>query len=1099
MSESEGASIDLSVNADEALQVFAQLASAARDADEQVQQLKQHLAAQVTTAFGVQGQQPQTYQQASAVLSRMDPTEVAQAAPEIAQTRQALNVRRAEMTSRAMDFVGANPQVVTQPLPDTLAQFQQAMAERAQQQQSQRERQAQQQAAGVERPARYGYETTPPPPQPPQAMSRPIPATTPAMQVAGPMSMAPLATTGDARLAQALSVQAPPIPAMGTSAGRGDNAATSALPDDLQRLATAAIAADEGIRRLQERLVEQVNAQMGAAGIRPQTFEQAQDLLGRMPAADLAAAAPDVVVTQQRIADRSAQVTGQAADFAGANPQAAGQPVTPQLLTQFQEAQARQAEQSQRQQEAQQARQPQPTASSSVPSGALPGDPVSTAARYGQAPASTPLSPFGQPGASTNDTTQQDRAGTQLGERFAQALTRSGVGMVTGGIQGAASAAGMGATGDLVGALARPLMELVSAPLAIGAAVIGGAAGIGLGVNALQSKYAGEQQGLAGSVGTTTGATPSSELTTAQQAGWSMMYHEADSVAAARQLGDMGVQSGQLGAGLTASMALSRVGGIGLDQTTNLTGSLMQSGMSGNQVGDYFAQLDQAARQSGVSVARLTEGIVHLNQAAGIGQISVNGLAAAQALTDQTGTKIDIAQAMSGAIGATGTTALSQGALLGLNPAQFEAATQDPARLLDAYAGLAKRYDVGTGGVQVAQQAMSAAGFDFSKMDSHQADVFTRKLVSEGPNAAQRYEDTLTRKENAPGAPGPHNFAELTQASVTVAHNITSASEQAKLDFEQGGNALVRGADKAGQSLTDAIAHHNLAAVSADTGGSATQRMARERHSDPRAYVADTEGNTSVTATQQGPYVNTFDAYKLNAAEANGLTLPGGGHMTSETFLALQQASQRTHDPLAVLLSQAGREATNPRTGLVDPSIVSSDGGYGLGQFTDPGAAVKYLGQASHELGLGAVTASNWHQAALNPKIAAQGMADYDAANYASKEAGGRWDHALAQYNAGPNGWNYTGHPGQGRDYGTTVDQGALKVEVQLGGSVDITQDGHKVGSAQAGQHIRATATHSVDPTRRHVASQSYGPQDRTPPAPGIPTLPGHFGGPIRR
>jgi len=1023
----ESANIDLSVNADAALETFQQLSTAARAADTDIQALKERL---------------------STLTNNQEATGATM--PEIAQTRQALNVRRAEMTSQAMDFVGANPQVVTQPLPDTLARFQEAMAQREQQQQAQRERQAQQQAADVERPARYGYDTTP---QPPQSMSRPIPAT------------------------------------------------TSAVPDDLQRLGAAAVAGDAGIQRLQQHLVEQVSQTFGAQGLRPQTYEQASGYLQRLPAADLVAAAPEIGVTQQAISARSAHVTGQVADFAGANPQAAGQPIT-QLLAQFQEAQTRQAEQSQRQQEPQQARQPQPTASSSVPSGAQPGDPVSNAARYGLAPASTPLSPFGQPGASTNDTTQQDRAGTQLGERFAQALTRSGVGMITGGIQGAASAAGMGATGDLVSGLARPLMAALgdALPLAAGAlGVVGGAVGIGLGVNALQSKYAGEQQGLAGSVGTTTGATPSSELTTAQQAGWSMMYHEADSVAAARQLGDMGVQSGQLGAGLTASMALSRVGGIGLDQTTSLTGSLMQSGMSGNQVGDYFAHLDQAARQSGVSVARLTEGIVHLNQAAGIGQISVNGLAAAQAVSDQSGTKIDIAQAMSGAIGATGTTALSQGALLGLNPTQFEAATQDPAKLLDSYANLAKRYDVGTGGVQVAQQAMSAAGFDFSKMDSHQADVFTRKLVSEGPNAAQKYEDSLTKKENAPGAPGPHNFDELTKAGVTVAHNITSASEQAKLDFEQGGNALVRGADKAGQSLKDAIAHHNLTAVSADTGGSATQRMARERHSDPRAYVADTEGNTSVTATQQGPYVNTFDAYKLNAAEANGLTIPGGGHMTDTTFLALQQASQRTGVPLAVLLSQASKEATNSRTGMVDPSIISADHGYGLGQFTDQGSAVQYLNQASKQLGDGTVTASNWHQAALDPKIASLAMADYDAANFKTKQAAGRWDHALAQYNAGPQGWNYTGHPGQGRDYGTTVDQGALKVEVQLGGSVDITQNGQKVGSAQAGQHIRATATHSVDPTKKHVAAQSYGPQDRTPPAPGIPTLPGHIGGPIRR
>jgi len=177
-----------------------------------------------------------------------------------------------------------------------------------------------------------------------------------------------------------------------------------------------------------------------------------------------------------------------------------------------------------------------------------------------------------------------------------------------------------------------------------------------------------------------------------------------------------------------------------------------------------------------------------------------------------------------------------------------------------------------------------------------------------------------------------------------------------------------------------------------------------------------------------------------------------GASLSASTFSALEAATQRTGVPLPVLLAQSRQEATV--NGKIDPSAISSDGGYGLGQFTDQASAVKYLGQASHELGLGAVTASNWHQAALNPKIAAQGMADYDAANLASKASGGRWDKALAQYNAGPNGWNYTGHPGQGRDYGTGIAQGAVTLQVQLAGSVDITQNGQKVGTAQAGQHI---------------------------------------------
>jgi len=163
-----------------------------------------------------------------------------------------------------------------------------------------------------------------------------------------------------------------------------------------------------------------------------------------------------------------------------------------------------------------------------------------------------------------------------------------------------------------------------------------------------------------------------------------------------------------------------------------------------------------------------------------------------------------------------------------------------------------------------------------------------------------------------------------------------------------------------------------------------------------------------------------------------------------------------------------------------DPSAVSADGGYGLGQFTDPSVAVKYLGQASHELGKGPVTASNWHTAALNPEIGAQAMADYDASLVSSKSAGGRFDKALAQYNAGPSGWNYTGHPGQGRDYGTGVMQSAQQIQHTLGITVTVQdQNGNKVGQTKT--------QHNVDTSRKVVAAQSYGPSDTQSPTVGLP------------
>jgi hypothetical protein len=1122
MSEDENVGIELGVDADAALETFQQLATAARGADTDIQALKEQLntlTSQVTTGATT---------------------------PEIAQTRQALNARRAEVQGQAMDFVGTNPQVVAQPLPDTLDQFQQAMAEREQQQQAQQQRQAHQQAAGVERPARYGYETIPPAPQP-YAPLTPLSASTANVDVAS-SPISPIATGADP-LAQALTAQAPPASApTGASADGISAAATGALTDDIQALAAAAVAADPALRQLQERLREQVNQTFSAQGLHATTYEQAAGFVARMEPAGLAGAAPDIAQTTDAITARQVEVTGQVRDFAAATPDATSQPLSTQqdMLIRWQEALRRQSPQQQPQGQDPNDTQPSVNAGTyyqqSVRSGPLvppPPEGMERLARYGVYgatvdqrgaanpwPAATPAFGPTSGGGVGNDTTQQDRSDTVLGDHIAQALTRSAGGLVAGGINGAANAAGMGATGDLVAGLARPLMSLMgefAAPLAVGAAV-GGAA---LGVGDLRAHYAGDRQSLAGSVGTTTGATPGSELSAVMNAGWAFNYKEAESAATARQLGTMGVQSDQLGGGATAAMALSRVGGIGLDQATSTVGGLMQSGMSGNQVADYLAKLDQAARQTGVSVTRLAEGVTHLNQAAGVGQISINGLAAAQALTDRTGTKIDIGQAMAGAIGATGTTALAQGALLGLNPAQFEKATQDPAVLLDSYANLAKRYDVGTGGVQVAQQAMSAAGFDFSKMDSHQADVFTRKLVAQGPGAAQAYEDSLTKKENAPGAPGPHTGADYVQTAKQIADAITGPTAKLGIVLDEGASALgnaagainravartdprygLNGADTSagpnphhiqptrplqGDSTAilgppspydlginpnaidftnpTALAHQanrNQAPWDAHNQVLLQDNLAHNRAGDASKFGYDASGDAAFGA---------ISGTAVNQGMAGQLKINGAG-LSASTFSALEAAASRTGVPLSVLLAQSRQEATV--NGKIDPSAVSADGGYGLGQFTDPSVAVKYLGQASHELGKGPVTASNWHTAALNPEIGAQAMADYDASLVSSKSAGGRFDKALAQYNAGPSGWNYTGHPGQGRDYGTGVMQSAQQIQHTLGITVTVQdQNGNKVGQTKT--------QHNVDTSRKVVAAQSYGPMDSQSPTVGLP------------
>jgi len=515
-----------------------------------------------------------------------------------------------------------------------------------------------------------------------------------------------------------------------------------------QELTAAAKEADASIQQLKQHLTEQVAQTFGAQGLRPQTYEQAQGFLQRMPAADLAAAAPEIAATQQAISARSATITGAAMDVTGA-PGASNQPIQ-QLLDQVRQLLTVQ--------------QQQQTASGG---GAAADGSATSPARSGGTPnggsSSLWLAGAPTPGGTPPDVTQQDKSANLFGERIAQALTRSAGGLMAGGIQGAANAAGMGATGDLVGGLARPLMSMLGEFAAPLAAVVAVGAG-GLAVNAQQAHYAQEQQSLSGAVGTTTGATPLSELRTVQNAGWNYLYGEKDSVAAANQLGQAGVLSNQMPGGLNDAMALSRISGLDLGQTTDLTGGLMKAGASSTQVGDTYASLDEAARHSGVSLDRLVTSLKTLQQAAGASQLDVNGLAAAQKLA---GSNVQVGQALAPLVGATGTDAMQQMAMLGLNPAQFAQAQAHPQVAWDAYASVAKRYDIGTYGTQTAESALQAAGLDMSGMSGQAASTLVQKLVSQGPRAAEDYAASLLTSKARRG-PGHTTLATYTSRAWTL-------------------------------------------------------------------------------------------------------------------------------------------------------------------------------------------------------------------------------------------------------------------------------------------------------------------------------------------
>jgi len=836
-------------------------------------------------------------------------------------------------------------------------------------------------------------------------------------------------------------------------------------------LTSAAKAADASIQELKQHLTEQVAQTFGAQGLRPQNYEQAQGFLQRMPAADLAAAAPEIVATQQAISQRSATITGAAMDVTGA-PGGANLPVQ-QLLDQV-----RQLLTTQQQQQA------------TGGSGASGGGNGSSLARYGGTPSDGGSSPW--PAATpafgpnpSNDTSQQDRGANLIGERFAQALTRSAGGLMAGGLSGAANAAGMGATGDLLSGLARPLMGMLgefAAPLAAGAAVVGGA----LGVNAQQTHYEQEKQALSATEGTTTGATPSAELINAQRTGWQYLFHEQESVAAAQQLGSAGVSSSQMGGALNASLALARVGNISTGEAAGLTSQLMQAGQSPTQVGDTYAQMDQAARQTGVSLSRLISGVRELGQAAGVGQISVNGLAAAQALA---GTSVNFAQASSGTVGSTGTGALAQAAMLGLSPSQFEQAQRSPAALMDSYANLAKRYDVGSGGVQVAQEALSHAGFDFSGMKGPQADEFTRRLVAQGPGAAQAYEASLTKKETALGAPGPHNAQDFYKEGIDAANRVNSAMDKAAIWSEQIAAKMAL-AEQSAANIADAASRDPRYTKSGTDLSAGPNRYhiqpTRPLQGDntvPLAPLPPYDLGIGLIGSAPAPTPRGFvpNLPGLVAAQHQGLQVPnlaGSEQYASPAIVKdIVSAAHAAGISPGVMLAQAAQESG------FNPNNRAKDGGTGLFQFTDPGASRQYLGQASRELHR--TMPSDWHQAALDPQVASRAAADYDKALLQGTH--GNWAKAAAKFNAGENGWDLTNKPGQGQMYGIGVAGNGETVQHQLAISVTVQdQNGNKVGQTKT--------QHNINTSKKVVAAQSYGPQDNSSPTVGLPLgLPGRI------
>ncbi len=358
----------------------------------------------------------------------------------------------------------------------------------------------------------------------------------------------------------------------------------------------------------------------------------------------------------------------------------------------------------------------------------------------------TSASPFPLPALPDIPPQVDEAQATRTGDAFARALTRAGGNGLSSLIRAPFEAAGMGSVGTAVGDLARPAAGLLSEVPVLGG-VIGGVAavaGIGLGVNALEAKYASQQQAVTASTNATPDTAPNDLLGQVKSVGWQYNVHETDAVAAAQKLSGSGTQADQLPSTLAATFALQRVGAVSMDTAVDLSKQYVKAGFSGKQIGDAYGEIDQTARNSGVSMDRLIAQLKELGQSAGIGAVSVRGLAAAQ---QAAGSLLpDVSQALAPAVGAQGEQAMQAAAIMHVTPEQFTAMQAHPEQLWDQFSKVAKEYDTGSGGVDVAEIALGKAGLDLGSLSGPRAAQVVQRLATQGPRAAQDYYNTITQR-----------------------------------------------------------------------------------------------------------------------------------------------------------------------------------------------------------------------------------------------------------------------------------------------------------------------------------------------------------------
>lgn len=470
-------------------------------------------------------------------------------------------------------------------------------------------------------------------------------------------------------------------------------------------------------------------------------------------------------------------------------------------------------------------------------------------------------------------------------------------------------------------------------------------------------------------------------------------------------LGTAGVKQGDIANNLRNTIMLSGPNQLPAGDVASLAASLgTAGGESSSGVNKTFQQVSLTAHDAHISISELLASMKALSTGAITAAKDVAGLSAVQSLVGAS-SGINAGQAMKPVLSATGDQALQTAAILGLTPQQLlmdQSTKGGTARLYDKIAGFVKKVDHGPAGTDVTESLLQQTGLmDLSGLGPQQQAALVEGLRTARPGQAAKLAAQLSTSADARTVSPTQSYKNAADAM----QSLTSWTDRAALAF---------------QNLTTQLFNQPAAPVPTKPLPGLTLDQTRVYAlSNPAGYARRLAASQGRGGTQTGargaitygPGTDNAQLQGIAVKNIAGTLNYAPGDIVTDDLAA----AKRNGVSAATLLAMQSQESG------FNPSAVSRDGGFGLSQFTDAATARRYLHVKPGQ---------DWHAAALDPKRASEGQAEYLATLL--KQSGGNEQLALSHYNGG-------NHPGAtAQRYGRIVEQNTQDVANRMDVHVDV-------------------------------------------------------------